>query len=96
MCVVHYYNTLCIIFCSILHRTVSRKDLGTAASLIRLGANPLIKNARNHTPITQLSIKCFPQMPIPANVEEKGTNIYNRVTLSYLLLLLLPRTTVQP
>ncbi len=39
----------------LLHRAVCKKDLATAA-VIKLGADPLLVNGRQHTPAQQLSL----------------------------------------
>ncbi len=41
----------------LLHRAVCKKDLATAAVLIKLGADPLLVNGRQHTSAQQLSLK---------------------------------------
>ena len=52
---------------SVLHRSAQREDLATMACLIRLGANPLIKNLMDRTPLQLLALKAFPQCAFPAN-----------------------------
>ena len=83
-----------VIHNSLLHRAVSRKDLVTAAFLIRLGADPLITNSQLHTPVQQLSIGCFPYTPPITRIEEKGSHFYtDRASLfftCYLCWLFLP------
>jgi len=58
--------------CSVLHKAVGKKDLVTVAFLIRLGADPLLMNNRQHSSVQQLGIKCFPSVPVAANITEKG------------------------
>ena len=43
---------------------MQRKDLETAACLIRAGADPLQKNSSDHSPLDHLAIKCFPPCPL--------------------------------
>ncbi len=68
---IQFISSYCILY-SVLHRAVSKKDLATAAVLIRLGADPLLVNGRQHTPAQQLSIKCFPHVSPTTNISEKG------------------------
>lgn len=50
---------------SLLHRAAKRQDLGTAACLVRVGADPLMKNDYNDSPLRHLAIKCFPASSLP-------------------------------
>ncbi len=68
---IQFISSYCILY-SVLHRAVSKKDLATVAVLIRLGADPLLVNGRQHTPAQQLSIKCFPHVSPATNISEKG------------------------
>ena len=51
---------------------MGRKDLPTTAVLIRLGADSLLMNGHQHTPVQQLGVKCFPAVLPAANTAEKG------------------------
>lgn len=45
---------------SILHSASQRQALATMATLVRLGADPLLKNAAMRGPLQLLGLKCFP------------------------------------
>ena len=59
---------------SILHRAVQRQDMATVTHLIRLGADPLLRNTFNSSSAQMLALKCFPPSRFSDKQEEKGTN----------------------
>ena len=51
---------------------MQRQHLPTVAFLIRLGADPLIKNVYDSSPVQVLALKCFPPAKLTDKLEEKG------------------------
>ena len=58
---------------SVLHRAVQRQDIPTVTHLIRLGADPLLRNTFNSSSAQMLALKCFPPSHFSDKLEEKGT-----------------------
>ncbi len=52
-----------------------RQDLATVACLIRLGADPLLKNTFNSSTTDMLALKHFPPKNFTPKLEEKGETI---------------------
>ncbi len=69
---------------SVLHRAAQRQDLATVACLIRLGADPLLKNTFNSSTTDMLALKHFPPKNFTPKLEEKGETT-NNVLLYYIL-----------
>ncbi len=69
---------------SVLHQAAQRQDLVTVACLIRLGADPLLKNTFNSSTTDMLALKHFPPKNFTLKLEEKGETT-NNVLLYYIL-----------